>query len=109
MASEGGFVSFLLLIVYSAPVLFPAEMVNDGGIPITINEWENPCPISADWDGDGRNDLIVGVAMMESPAVTKYRYYRNLSDYGDPVFDGWEYILQSDGDTLTTALNSSDC
>jgi len=53
-------------------------MIYDGGSPITINEWENPCPILADWDGDGNKDLIVGVVILGLyPEVTRYRFYKN--------------------------------
>ncbi|MCK5787243.1 MAG: hypothetical protein KAH54_11895 [Candidatus Sabulitectum sp.] len=100
---------FFLCTLYAAPVLMEPEMVCDGGFPIVINEYENPCPISADWDGDGLTDLIIGVAQSETRSdCTRYRYYRNLSSGGDPVFDGWEYLLTMDGTPLTTGLNNSN-
>jgi len=97
-----------LCVLCTAPVLMEAEMVCDDGSPIVIGGYENPCPIYADWDGDGLKDLIIGVALYCTDIdCSRYRYYRNLSGGGDPVFNGWEYILGLDGTPLTTGLNNS--
>lgn len=100
---------FFICILCAVPVLMEPEMVCDGGSPIVINEYENPCAIAADWDDDGLTDLIIGVAQNATRTpCTRYRYYRNLSGGGDPVFNGWEYLLSADGTPLTTGLNSSN-
>lgn len=53
------------IFLFAASALLPYEMINDGGNPITIDEWENPCPVPADWDGDERKDLIVEATAQE--------------------------------------------
>jgi len=68
---------------FAKPVLLMA-----GGEPVKVDAPGYACPSWADWDGDGRKDLLVGQF-----AKGKIRVYKNEGGDGVPKFKKGEFIL----------------
>ncbi len=67
--------------------------VYDAGVPIDVGYYG--APVMADWDGDGRKDLICGQF-----ELGKIRFYRNIGEDTAPVFNGYVF-LRADGVEIT--------
>ncbi|MBN1866926.1 VCBS repeat-containing protein [Candidatus Sumerlaeota bacterium] len=82
------------------PELESFVVVQDGASNLDVGE--EAAPEVADWDGDGRIDLIVG--------QYGYGYVRSFLNQGTggaaPVFDGWSYLL-SGGVNVRTGYDLS--
>ncbi|MCB1493830.1 MAG: VCBS repeat-containing protein, partial [Rhodobiaceae bacterium] len=91
-----------------APTLAREIMVEAGGVPIRIaagptGSIQGPsekmfgytCPTVADWDGDGRPDLLV------SDVTGYHRFFRNAGGDGVPRFEA-EELLTFEGRPLKT-------
>jgi hypothetical protein len=72
--------------VFDAPVAIEAN-----GSPINVGVGGNASPFMVDWDGDGRQDLLLG-----QYNLGKIRFYPNIGTNYAPVFGGFTY-LQADG------------
>ena len=66
----------------AAPVQVQAE-----GKPIDITEVGHAAPFHADFDGDGKRDLLVGQF-----GGGKLRIYRNTGTEAEPKFANYEYF-----------------
>ena len=78
-------------------VLEAPQIVHDSGEDLWVFGYS--VPSCADWDADGKRDLIVGEGGSSYPDG-RVRVYRNVGSAEAPVFAGYVYAM-ADGDTLT--------
>jgi hypothetical protein len=76
--------------VFDAPVAIEAN-----GSPINVGYGGNASPFVADWNGDGKQDLLLG--QFDSG---KIRFYENIGEDSAPVFGDFVY-LQADGSDIS--------
>lgn len=88
----------LLLLVLPAAFAFAQTPVFDApvallanGVPINVGYGGNASPFVVDWDGDGRQDLLLG--QFDQGRV---RFYPNTGTNFDPAFGDFSF-LQADG------------
>ncbi len=79
-------VAFAQVPVFDSPVAIEA-----GGVAINVGQGGNASPFVVDWNGDGKQDLLLG-----QYSGGKVRFYRNVGTHFDPVFQDFVY-LQADG------------
>ncbi len=72
--------------VFDAPVAIEAN-----GTPINVGTGGNASPFLVDWNGDGKQDLLLGQFLSG-----KVRFYPNIGEDTAPEFGDFEY-LQADG------------
>ena len=72
--------------VFDVPVAIEAS-----GTPINVGVGGNASPFIVDWNGDGRQDLLLG-----QYDGGKIRFYENVGTNNNPVFNAFSY-LQADG------------
>ena len=85
-------------IVVGAPrQLLPGERINSGLLPICVDAGQ-AAPEVADWNNDGRKDLLVGQFMDGKIAL-----FLNQGSSARPAFKGSTFI-QSGGVDITTAF-----
>ena len=77
-------------------VCFAAEfttpvMLEAGGEPIKVEPPGYACPSWADWDGDGKKDLLVGQF-----AKGKIHFFKNESETGLPKLRKGEMLMTGD-------------
>lgn len=72
--------------VFDAPVAIEAN-----GTPINVGTGGNASPFLTDWNGDGKQDLLLGQYLSG-----KVRFYANIGEDTAPEFGDFEY-LQADG------------
>jgi hypothetical protein len=72
--------------VFDAPVALEAN-----GTPINVGTGGNASPFMVDWNGDGKQDLLLGQYLSG-----KVRFYENIGEDTAPVFGDFVY-LQADG------------
>jgi len=73
------------------PVFAPPVAIEANGTPINVGYGGNASPFIVDWDGDGKQDLLLG-----QYDQGKVRFYANIGTNFDPVFGDFVY-LQADG------------
>ncbi len=76
--------------VFDDPVAIEAD-----GVPINVGAGGNASPFVVDWDGDGRQDLLLGQYYQG-----KVRFYQNIGTNYDPVFSDFRF-LQADGSDIS--------
>jgi hypothetical protein len=76
--------------VFDAPVAIEAN-----GVPINVGYGGNASPFLVDWNGDGKQDLLLGQF-----DGGKVRFYENVGEDTAPVF-GDSVFLQADGSDIT--------
>jgi len=79
-------VGFGITPVFDAPVALEAS-----GVPINVGGGGNASPYIVDWDGDGKQDLVLG-----QYSGGRIRFYRNVGEHFAPEFANFVY-LQADG------------
>jgi hypothetical protein len=88
LVTAAGFCS----IVYGQPIMLrPAEQIEAGGFPLKPGTHAIPCV--ADWNNDGRKDLIVGYRIADKVAL-----YLNSGTETQPVFDSFTNIRAGGND-----------
>ncbi|MBM3331581.1 hypothetical protein FJY68_06975 [candidate division WOR-3 bacterium] len=85
-------VAFAQTPVFEAPVALEAN-----GGPINVGTGGNASPFLVDWNGDGRQDLLLG-----QYSAGKVRFYANIGEDTAPVFGDFEY-LQADGADISVS------
>jgi hypothetical protein len=85
-----GVFAFAQTPVFDAPVAIEAN-----GTPINVGYGGNASPFVVDWNGDGKQDLLLGQF-----DGGKVRYYENVGEDTAPVFGDFEY-LQADGSDIS--------
>jgi len=78
--------------VFDDPVALEAN-----GTPINVGTGGNASPFVTDWDGDGRQDLLLGQYL-----GGKVRFYPNVGTNFDPLFADF-YYLQADGADISVS------
>lgn len=76
--------------VFDAPVAIEAN-----GAPINVGTGGNASPFLVDWNGDGRQDLLLG-----QYDGGKVRFYENVGADSAPEFGDFVY-LQADGSDIS--------
>ncbi len=76
--------------VFDAPVAIEAN-----GVAINVGYGGNASPFVVDWNGDGKQDLLLGQF-----DGGKVRFYENVGDDTAPVFADFVY-LQADGSDIS--------
>ena len=76
------------------PRFMAEQHVQAGGVDIVVTGYS--VPSYADWNGDGRGDLIVGEGGTVGPA--KVRVYLNEGTATEPVFTNYFYAQTVEGD-----------
>ena len=79
-------VAFAETPVFDAPVAIEAN-----GGPINVGTGGNASPFVVDWNGDGKQDLLLG-----QYDGGKIRFYENVGEDTAPAFGDFVY-LQADG------------
>jgi len=88
--------SFLLVLLaavaFAQPLQFDAPVaIEANGTPINVGTGGNASPFMIDWNGDGKQDLLLGQYL-----YGKVRFYENVGENFDPVFGDFVY-MQADG------------
>lgn len=83
-------VAFAQTPMFDAPVAIEAN-----GSPINVGYGGNASPFVADWNGDGKQDLLLG-----QYDGGKVRFYANIGEDSAPVFGDFVY-LQADGSDIS--------
>jgi hypothetical protein len=83
-------VAFAETPVFDAPVAIEAN-----GTPINVGTGGNASPFVVDWNGDGKQDLLLG--QFNGGNI---RFYENTGENYAPVF-GDSTFLQADGTDIT--------
>jgi len=77
--------------------LGPGEFVQAGGVDVDVPGYSVPSYV--DWDGDGRNDLVIGEGgggVVEG----KVRVYLNVGTHCEPQFEGYLYAQSGAADLV---------
>ena len=85
-------VAFAQTPVFDAPVAIEAN-----GTPINVGTGGNASPFMIDWNGDGKQDLLLGQYLSG-----KVRFYENIGENFAPVFGDFVY-LQADGADISVS------
>jgi hypothetical protein len=86
-----------LAALAQTPVYDSAVAINANGVPINVGYGGNASPFVVDWDGDGRQDLLLG-----QYDGGRIRFYPNTNTNHDPVFTTFSY-LQADGADISVS------
>lgn len=79
-------------LVFDDPVTVDAN-----GVPINVGYGGNASPFVVDWDGDGKQDLLLG-----QYSGGNVRFYRNIGTNFAPIFGDFSY-LQADGGNISVS------
>lgn len=81
----------------SNPAYSSAVYLYDGAVAIDVSS--RSAPVIFDWDGDGKNDLLIG------NSAGKIRFYPNVGTNSAPVYDGYSK-LQCNGADMDCGGNT---
>lgn len=96
--TEGKVLVFLNTNTNSHPILFSGKYVRAAGADLNVGE--RAAPVSADWDGDGKKDLLAG--SMDG----SIRVFINEGTDSEPVMKA-PYILQAGGRDFNAGSRSA--
>ncbi len=82
-------VAFAVPPVFDVPVAIRAN-----GTPINVGYGGNASPFMVDWNGDAKQDLLLG-----QYDGGKVRFYANIGTHYNPTFGSFSY-LQADGSDI---------
>ena len=80
--------------------LAPEQLLQAGGTTIDVPGYS--VPFCTDWDGDGRDDLIVGEGGGVAP-LGKVRVYLNTGTQAAPTYDAYSHAQAGGADLSVTA------
>ena len=89
------FVIFLSLSIAEPPVFEPPIPIQANGLNINVGYGGNASPFMIDWDGDGKQDLLLG--QFDGGRI---RFYQNTGTHYNPTFTTFTY-LQADGAVIS--------
>jgi hypothetical protein len=88
--------ALLALVAFAQTPEFDAPVaIEANGSPINVGLGGNASPFVVDWNGDGKQDLLLG-----QYNGGKVRFYENIGENFTPVF-GDSTFLQADGSDIT--------
>lgn len=85
------FIILLSLSLAEPPVFEPPLPIQANGVSINTGYGGNASPFLIDWDGDGKQDLLLG--QFDGGRI---RFYQNTGTHYNPTFNTFVY-LQADG------------
>jgi hypothetical protein len=77
------------------PVFEPPLPIQANGVNINTGYGGNASPFMIDWDGDGKQDLLLG--QFDGGRI---RFYQNTGTHYNPTFNTFVY-LQADGAVIS--------
>lgn len=83
-------VGFAVPPIFDTPVAIRAN-----GTPINVGLGGNASPFMVDWNGDAKQDLVLG-----QYDGGKVRFYANIGTHYNPTFGSFAY-LQADGSDIS--------
>jgi hypothetical protein len=87
------YVMFILLTVVTLgqnPVFEPPVPIQANGVNINVGYGGNASPFLIDWDGDGKQDLLLGQF-----DLGRIRFYTNTGTHYNPTFGNFAYLQAS--------------
>ncbi|MBN2466356.1 hypothetical protein JXD38_12120 [candidate division WOR-3 bacterium] len=88
-------VLFALVALAETPAFDAPVEIEANGTPINVGTGGNASPFLVDWNGDGKQDLLLGQYL-----YGKIRFYANTGTNFDPTFGDFQY-LQADGSDIS--------
>ena len=86
----------LALAAFAQTPMFDAPVaIEANGTPINVGTGGNASPFVVDWNGDGKQDLLLG-----QYDGGKVRFYENVGEDTAPAFADFVY-LQADGSDIS--------
>lgn len=86
----------LIALAFAIPPVFdPPAAIQANGSPINVGTGGNASPFMTDWNGDGKQDLLLG-----QYDGGKIRFYANTGSNYNPTFGDFSY-LQADGSDIS--------
>jgi len=89
------FALFAVVALAQTPVFDAPVAIEANGMPINVGTGGNASPFMVDWNGDGRQDLLLGQYLSG-----KIRFYENIGENSAPVFGDFVY-LQANGTDIS--------
>lgn len=78
---------FASFVFAQTPVFDPPVYVQANGVNINVGYGGNASPFVIDWDGDGKQDLLLGQF-----DLGKVRFYTNIGTHYNPTFSDFVYL-----------------
>ena len=85
-------VSYAITPTFDQPVKIQAN-----GQDINVGTGGNASPFMVDWDGDNKQDLLLG-----QYSGGKVRFYKNTGEHYNPIFGDFVY-LEADGQDISVS------
>jgi hypothetical protein len=85
----------LLILFAETPVFEPPIPIQANGVNINVGYGGNASPFVVDWDGDAKQDLLLG--QFDQGRI---RFYSNTGTNYNPTFGNFVY-LQADGSFIS--------
>jgi hypothetical protein len=76
------------------PIFDPPIPIQANGVNINVGYGGNASPFVIDWDGDGKQDLLLG--QFDGGRI---RFYANIGTHYNPAFGDFDY-LEADGSVI---------
>ena len=90
-------ISTAFVMFAQTPVFDPPVYVQANGVNINVGYGGNASPFVVDWDGDGKQDLLLGQFDMG-----RVRFYTNIGTNYNPTFGDFVY-LQASGSYISVS------
>jgi len=91
------FVCITTVCLAQTPIFDDPVPIVANGVPINVGVGGNASPFFIDWNGDGKQDLLLGQYY-----GGKVRFYENIGTNFNPVFGNFVY-LQADGSDISVS------
>jgi hypothetical protein len=91
------FTLFVLISYAETPLFDDPVYIEANGTPINVGYGGNASPFIIDWDGDGKQDLLLGQFNQG-----RVRFYTNIGTSYNPTFGDFIY-LQADGTPISVS------